>query len=101
MRVPIGRNNNRDIEQVGGNVVVPVVEGKDVDEESKDAFVREVQESEGIQFEKDKVVKNWRKIAKDMLNNFWGKYGQSDELSKTEFIHDPRKFLEKVRSKAC
>jgi len=54
-----------------------------------------VEESEGIQIEKDKVVKNpgWRKIAKDMLNNFWGKYGQSDELSKTEFIHDPRKFF--------
>ena len=68
-----------------------------VDEESKDAFVRQVQESEGIQIEKDKVVKNpgWRKIAKDMLNNFWGKYGQSDELSKTELIHDPRNFLRK------
>ena len=65
--------------------------------------MRQVEESEGIQIEKDKVVKNpgWRKIAKDMLNNFWGKYGQSDELSKTEFIHDTRKFFEKVRSKAC
>ena len=47
-----------------------------IDEKSKDAFVRHVQKSEGIQIEKDKVVENsgWRKMAKDMLNNFCGKF---------------------------
>ena len=73
-----------------------------VDDVSKDAFVRQVRETEDIELDKTKVNRNpgWRKIAKDMLNNFWGKYGQSDEVSRTAFIHDPKKFYEKVRSKA-
>ena len=68
----------------------------------KDKFVQQMEEQEGIQIDKPKVAKNegLRRVAKEMLNGFWGKYGQSDELSKTTFVYEPRKFFERIRSKA-
>lgn len=73
-----------------------------VTEEDKDNFVRQMKDQEGIDIDKSKVATNegLRRVAKEMLNGFWGKYGQSDELSKTSFVYDPKKFFDRVRSKS-
>lgn len=39
-------------------------------------------------------------IAKLMLNSFWGEFGQRNNMTKTKFIHDPKKFYDMCRSKA-
>ena len=46
---------------------------------------------EGIQLEADKIEKNpgRRSLAKMMLNNFWGKYGQQGNKSQVEAISSP------------
>ncbi len=33
-----------------------------------------------------------------MLNSFWGKFGQRDDLSTTEFIFDPKKYFNLLRA---
>jgi len=30
-------------------------------------------------------------LAKLMLNSFWGKFGQRNKLTKTEYFHEPEK----------
>ena len=42
-------------------------------DEQKDAYIREYEEREGVQLEKDKVEKNpgLRSLAKLALNSFW------------------------------
>jgi len=70
-------------------------------DELKQQYIDEVCEKEGIELEWDKMVSNpgLNAVAKLMLNSFWGKFGMRDDLQKTEFIHDPKKFYEKIRSK--
>ena len=48
----------------------------------------------GIVLEKDKIKSNkgLKLLAKNMLNNLWGKFGQKDEMPKTEYLDSSKWF---------
>lgn len=58
-------------------------------ESDKDRFVEEYESHEGILLERDLITANpgLRSLAKLMLNSFWGKFGQRDNLCKTTHVH--------------
>ena len=70
-------------------------EGVSTDEE-KDRYIREYFENEDIELDKDKIKHNpgLRTVAKLCLNTLWGKFGQSENMPKTEFISNPARVLE-------
>lgn len=59
-----------------------------VTDEDKDRYIREFEKKEGIKLSKSSVKKNpgFRALAKMQLNSFWGKFGQRDNLSQTDFL---------------
>jgi len=61
-----------------------------VDDESKERYLREYENTEGITLEKNNIARNpgLRSVAKLCLNSFWGKFGQRSNLPKTEVIND-------------
>src|SRR6185295_12963769 len=61
----------------------------------KTQFIKAYKEKEGIDLDPTKMEKNeaLRSIAKLMLNSFWGKFGQRDNLTKTEYFVDPEAFF--------
>ena len=65
-------------------------------EEDKDEYIRQYKERQGIQLDKDKIMKNpgLRAIAKLCLNSLWGKFGQRTNMSRTEIIDSKAQFLE-------
>jgi len=71
-----------------------------VDDATKQLFLDEVKEKEGITLDPNNMVSNpgLKAVAKLMLNSFWGKFGMRDTLTKTEFIRDQKKYYEKIRS---
>jgi hypothetical protein len=75
--------------------------GCDTDEK-KTEYVKQVEEREGIKIDPARIENNpgRRAIAKLMLNSFWGKFGQRDNLHQTRFIHDPKKYFDLLRSEA-
>jgi len=64
-------------------------------EEQKAQYIREYEEHEGIKLEPDKVEKNsaLRASAKLMLNSFWGKFGQRNNLMKTDILDNYQSFI--------
>ena len=71
-----------------------------VNEATKQTFLDEVKEREGIQLDASNMMANPGKkaVSKLMLNSFWGKFGMRDTLSKTEFIHNPKRYFEVLSS---
>ena len=71
-----------------------------VDEATKQKFLDEVKEREGIQLDASNMISNpgRKAVSKLMLNSFWGKFGMRDTLSKTEFIHSPKRYFELLSS---
>ena len=59
-----------------------------VSPEAKQAFRDTIKAKEGIELEPDKISKNpgRRQVCKILLNSAWGKFGQRENLSQTEFI---------------
>lgn len=59
-------------------------------EESKQKYIREYKEKEGIELEYDKIKKNpgLRCLAKLCLNSFWGKFGQRLSMRQSKFFHE-------------
>ena len=57
-----------------------------VDEETKQQYIEDYYEAEGIRLDYQNIVHNTglRSLAKLMLNNMWGKFGQ--KLNKTQVI---------------
>lgn len=55
-----------------------------------DRYVQMYEAREGIRLDPDKVTHNagLRSLAKLLLNSFWGKFGQRQNLTKTQFLHD-------------
>lgn len=55
----------------------------------KDKYVLDFEKHEGINLGKDRIQRNkgFRALAKMMLNSFWGKFGQRDNLSRTNFVN--------------
>ena len=59
--------------------------------EEKHDFLRRFEETEGIQLEYSKVKPNpgLKATAKLMLNSFWGKFGQRENLPQIEQVVQP------------
>ena len=64
-------------------------------DKDRDAFIREVFQKEGIQLEKSSIAYNEgrRQMDKIMLNSFWGKWGQKNNLSKKVLVRSRAHFL--------
>ncbi|KAK4885665.1 hypothetical protein RN001_001936 [Aquatica leii] len=62
-----------------------------VDDETKDRYVTEYLEREGIALDKSNISVNpgMRYIAKLCLNSFWGKFAQRENLMQSSIIQDP------------
>ena len=60
-------------------------------EEEKDDFIKRFEEIEGIRLEKEKVKPNpgLKATAKLMLNSFWGKFGQRENLPQIQQCTNP------------
>ncbi|XP_055374404.1 uncharacterized protein LOC129607410 [Condylostylus longicornis] len=65
---------------------------KCVTNNEKENYVKDFFDKEDIQLEHEKVPNNpgLRSFAKLMLNSFWGKFGQRENLQKTSIINQPR-----------
>ncbi|XP_054279031.1 uncharacterized protein LOC128997416 [Macrosteles quadrilineatus] len=61
-------------------------------DEDKNKYINDYLKKEGVQLEKDKIIKNGglRSLAKLMLNSFWGKFGQRENQTKAsiEYIEE-------------
>lgn len=69
-------------------------DGNDIDE-----YIQRYYNACGVLLEKDKIKKNKGKklLAKILLNSLWGKFGQKDNMTSTEYITDPSKWFRKLR----
>ncbi|XP_011684671.1 PREDICTED: uncharacterized protein LOC105448010, partial [Wasmannia auropunctata] len=69
--------------------------GECVDDEAKERYLREYEETEGIVLNRDNIARNpgLRSVAKLCLNSFWGKFGQRSNLPQTEIIKDYQQFV--------
>ncbi|XP_054266921.1 uncharacterized protein LOC128989088 [Macrosteles quadrilineatus] len=69
-------------------------------EEDKNKYIEDYFQKEGVQLEKDKIVKNGglRSLAKLMLNSFWGKFGQRENQTKATIVRDPKTLFKMLTS---
>jgi len=67
-------------------------------EEKKEQYLQNFFQREGVRLDKNAVKKNpgFRALAKLMLNSFWGKFGQRDNLPQTSFVNTREELLEIV-----
>ena len=67
-------------------------------ENDNDKYISEYLERQGIQLDKEKIVKNpgMREIAKLCLNSLWGKFGQRTNMKQTKIISSQSEFYEIV-----
>ena len=65
-------------------------------DEDKEEYIRCCKEKEKIEIDKEEVCKNpgLRNIAKIMLNSFWGKFAQRDDLTKSKYCYEAHEFYE-------
>ncbi|XP_055349061.1 uncharacterized protein LOC129595951 [Paramacrobiotus metropolitanus] len=70
--------------------------------ETRKQYLREVLERETVSLIPDRTEDNpaRRAIAKIMLNSFWGKFGQRDNLEQTIFLYETKKYFDLCRSEA-
>ena len=61
-----------------------------------DAYIDEIERKEGLKLQKSEISHNPSKrfIAKMSNNTLWGKFGQNENLGKTEVINDPQRLFE-------
>ena len=64
-------------------------------EQQKRQYIREYERKEGIKLDYGKIKKNpgLRSLAKLMLNSFWGKFGQRDNMPQVELFKDPERYF--------
>jgi G:T-mismatch repair DNA endonuclease (very short patch repair protein) len=64
------------------------------DDEAKERYLREYEETEGIVLDKNSIARNpgLRSVAKLCLNSFWGKFGQRTNLPNTEIVKSYQRF---------
>lgn len=57
----------------------------------KERYINLYKEREGIDLDQNKINKNagLRFVSKIMLNSFWGKFGQRENMQQTQLIHQP------------
>lgn len=65
-------------------------------ESEKENYISKYLEVENIKLDPESIEKNagLRSLAKLMLNSFWGKFGQRENMPKTSIINDPAEFFE-------
>ncbi|XP_029561594.1 uncharacterized protein LOC115157467 [Salmo trutta] len=70
------------------------------DQESKDKYIRDYHDREGILLDPDRIEvnKTKRNVSKLYLNSLWGKLSQRCNMLTTTIIKDPEEFLEFVFS---
>lgn len=71
--------------------------------ESKTAYVSSFREAEGVQLDPERIEVNpgLRSVAKLCLNSFWGKFGQRENLPKTEVVTTRQRLLELLHDQSC
>ncbi|XP_068684293.1 uncharacterized protein [Montipora capricornis] len=64
-------------------------------EAQKQQYITEYEQKEGIKLEYGKIKKNpgLRSLAKLMLNSFWGKFGQRDNMPQVDLVKDPERYF--------
>ncbi|XP_062578112.1 uncharacterized protein LOC134240005 [Saccostrea cucullata] len=69
-------------------------------EEDKYMYIEEYHQREGIHLEYANIVSNpgLRALAKLMLNSFWGKFGQRENMPKTTYVTDPCEYFDMLTS---
>jgi hypothetical protein len=67
----------------------------DMTETEKEEYVKLYEEKENIKLNKDSIQCNagMRALGKLVVVSFWGKFGQSCNLSKTQYIAEPQQFF--------
>ncbi|XP_045568417.1 uncharacterized protein [Salmo salar] len=70
------------------------------DQESKDKYIRDYHDREGILLDPDRIEvnKTKRNVSKLYLNSLWGKLSQRCNMLTTSIVKDPEEFLEFVFS---
>ncbi|XP_055354335.1 uncharacterized protein LOC129599985 [Paramacrobiotus metropolitanus] len=65
-------------------------------------FVRKVKDVEGIELDFSQIEDNpgRKAVAKLMLNSFWGKFGQNDNLHQTKIFFKPKDYYDLLVSKS-
>ena len=63
---------------------------------SNEEYIQDIKEKMGIDLDPKKIQVNpgRRAVAKICLNSLWGKFGQRQNMSKTEYVTDVRRFYE-------
>jgi hypothetical protein len=61
----------------------------------RDQFIHDFERQEGIQLDPAEIEKNeaLRSIAKLLLNSFWGKFAQRDNMTQCEYFTDPAEYF--------
>lgn len=69
-------------------------------ENDKKLYIKQYKENEGIDLEYDAIKTNEaeRSVWKQILNNFWGKFGQRPNHPKVNVISDPKEFFDLITS---
>ena len=69
--------------------------GECEDDDAKEQYLREYEETEGIALDKRNIARNpgLRSVAKLCLNSFWGKFGQRSNLPNTEIVKTHQRFM--------
>uniref|UniRef100_A0A914VZL6 DNA-directed DNA polymerase n=1 Tax=Plectus sambesii TaxID=2011161 RepID=A0A914VZL6_9BILA len=64
-------------------------------DEDREKYIENYKKREGIPLDKEKIETNpvLRSLAKICHNSFWGKFGQRQNLTKTEYFTDPQAYF--------
>lgn len=70
-------------------------------EEDRYKYIEEYHKREGIRLEYQNISFNpgLRALAKLMLNSFWGKFGQRENMPKTSYVTDTCEYFDMLSSK--
>ena len=70
--------------------------GEDADK--RDEYIRSYYNNEGVELDPDQIAHNpgRRSLAKLILNSFWGKYGQRNNLKQSKYVHDQADLLSQL-----
>jgi hypothetical protein len=70
------------------------------DENAIARYLEEFERQEGVKLDKDRIKLNegLRSVAKFCLNSLWGKFGQRENMPKTEVVDDPQRLFELLTS---
>lgn len=69
-------------------------------DEERFKYIEEYHQREGIRLEYHNIALNpgLRALAKLMLNSFWGKFGQRENMPKTSYVTDPCEYFDMLTS---